>query len=84
MCAACAMAAMAGASGARSWLQARHETWMTPGRMKVATASIFAAAAIGSTVGLKGSSPPSHPSPQAAQAKQALHEPATLDASHPK
>ena len=54
------MAAMAGATGARSWLQARHNTWMTPRRMKVATVSIFAAATIGSTVGLKGSTPPAH------------------------
>ena len=61
MCAACAMAAMAGATGARSWLQARHDTWMTPRRMKVATVSIFAAATIGSTVGLQGTTPPSHP-----------------------
>jgi hypothetical protein len=59
MCAACAIAAMAGASGARSWLQAHHETWLTPRRMKVATASIFTAAAIGSSVAIKGSTPPS-------------------------
>jgi hypothetical protein len=61
MCAACAMAAMAGASGARVWLQARHETWLTPRRMKVATVSVFAAAAIGSSVGLKGTTPPEQP-----------------------
>jgi hypothetical protein len=56
---------MAGASGARSWLQAHHETWLTPRRMKVATASIFTAAALGSTVGLKGSGAPAdhHPAP---------------------
>ena len=65
------MAAMAGASGARSWLQARHETWLTPQRMKVATASIFVAATVGSTVGLKGSSPPSDPATFGAQAQQA-------------
>jgi hypothetical protein len=53
------MAAMAGASGARVWLQARHETWLTPRRMKVATVGVFAAATIGSTVGLKGTTPPS-------------------------
>jgi hypothetical protein len=58
MCAACAMAAMAGASGARAWLQARHETWLTPRRMKIATVGIFTAAALGSTVGLKGTTPP--------------------------
>jgi hypothetical protein len=39
--------------------------------MKVATASIFAAAALGSTVGLSGSSPPSHSATPAAQAQQA-------------
>lgn len=31
------MAAAAGASGARSWLQARHMTWLTPKRMRAAT-----------------------------------------------
>jgi hypothetical protein len=60
------MAAMAGASGARSWLQAQHQSWLTERRMKAATAGIFVAAALGSTVALKGSSPPdSHPPPPA-------------------
>jgi hypothetical protein len=71
------MAAMAGASGARSWLQARHDTWMTPRRMKVATASIFAAAAIGSTVGLQGSTPPSHSAAAPANAPPAAHQAAS-------
>ena len=35
------MAAMAGATGARSWLQARHRTWLTPRRIRLATAIIF-------------------------------------------
>ena len=60
MCAACAMAAMAGASGARSWLQAQHHSWLTERRMKAATAGIFVAATLVSTVALKGSSPPAH------------------------
>jgi hypothetical protein len=30
------MAAMAGASGARSWLQAQHQSWLTDGRIKAA------------------------------------------------
>jgi hypothetical protein len=62
------MAAMAGASGARSWLQARHETWLTERRLKAATAGIFVAATLGSTVALKGSTPPDHhqPPPQPA------------------
>jgi hypothetical protein len=69
------MAAMAGATGARSWLQARHETWLTPRRMKVATVSIFAAAAVGSTVGLKGSTPPAdHPAAGAAQQEKPAAE----------
>jgi hypothetical protein len=41
--------------------------------MKVATASIFVAATVGSTVALKGSTPPDHPTTPAAQAKQAPH-----------
>jgi hypothetical protein len=57
------MAAMAGASGARSWLQAQHQTWLTERRMKAATAGIFVAATLGSTVALKGSSPPAHNPP---------------------
>jgi hypothetical protein len=69
MCAACAMAAMAGASGARSWLQARHETWLTERRLKAATAAIFVAATLGSTVALKGSTPPAHHPPPPAPAE---------------
>lgn len=49
---------MAGASGVRSWLQAHHLTWLTPRRMRAATAALFAAAAIVSSVGLSGSSKP--------------------------
>jgi hypothetical protein len=68
------MAAMAGATGARSWLQAHHETWLTERRLKAATAGIFVAATLGSTVALKGSTPPAHdpapPQPPAAQAHQ--------------
>jgi hypothetical protein len=51
------MAAMAGATGARSWLQSRHDTWLTPGRVKVATVGVFTAAALGSSVALSGTSP---------------------------
>jgi hypothetical protein len=78
------MAAMAGATGARSWLQARHETWMTPRRMKVATVSIFAAATIGSTVGLKGSTPPSHPAPPAHTQQASGESAAQADVSRAK
>jgi hypothetical protein len=54
---------MAGASGARSWLQNQHQTWLTERRMKAATAGVFVAAALGSTVALKGSTPPAHHAP---------------------
>jgi hypothetical protein len=60
MCAVCAMATMAGASGARSWLQAKHATWLTPRRMKVATVGLFAAATIGSSVAVSGSDASHH------------------------
>jgi hypothetical protein len=58
MCAGCAIAAMAGASGARSWLQTRHTTWLTPRRMRAATVTLFLAATGVSSVGLSGSSTP--------------------------
>jgi hypothetical protein len=54
------MAAAAGATGARTWLQNIHYTWMTPKRLKRATIALMAAAAVVSTVGINGSTPPSH------------------------
>jgi hypothetical protein len=56
----CAMAAATGATGARTWLQNSHATWLTPRRMKVATVGVMSAAFAVSTVGLSGSTPPSH------------------------
>ena len=70
MCAACAMAAMTGATATRTWLQAQHATWLTPKRMKVVTVAIFAAATIGSSATLSGSSTPVNP---AQHAPAALH-----------
>jgi hypothetical protein len=58
MCAMCALAAMTGASGTRVWLQARHETWLTPRRMQVVTVGLFATATLGSSVAFSGSSAP--------------------------
>ena len=49
------MAAMAGASGVRSWLQAHHLAWLTPRRMRAATVALFAVAVLVSSVGLSGS-----------------------------
>jgi hypothetical protein len=64
------MAAMAGASGARSWLQAQHQSWLTERRVKAATAGIFIAATLGSTVALKGSSAPADHQPAPAPLEQ--------------
>ena len=50
------MAAAAGATGVRSWLQTRHMTWLTPRRMKAATVALFVAAFGVSSIGISGSS----------------------------
>jgi len=64
MCVMCAMAAATGATGARTWLQNSHATWLTPGRMRVATIGLMGVAFSVSTVGLSGStSPRPHKSP---------------------
>jgi hypothetical protein len=60
MCAGCVIAAMAGASGTRSWLQSRHMTWLTPRRLRAATAVLFIAAFAISSIGLSGSTPSPH------------------------
>jgi len=54
------MAAAAGASGVRSWLQARHLTWLTPRRMRAATIALFVAAFGFASVGLSGSTAAHH------------------------
>lgn len=59
------MAAATGASGARAWLQSRHLTWLTPGRMKAVTAALLVAAFAVSSIGLSGSTRP--PAAAAAQ-----------------
>jgi hypothetical protein len=64
------MAAMAGANGAKSWLDAHHPTWVTPRRMRAATIGIFSAGILASSVTISGSSaaPVHHPAPAAAHA----------------
>ncbi len=57
---ACAMAAATGATGARTWLQNSHATWLTPRRMKVATIGAMSAAFAISTIGLSGSTASQH------------------------
>ncbi|MDX6701732.1 MAG: hypothetical protein QOF26_1958 [Baekduia sp.] len=57
------MAAAAGATGARTWLQTHHLTWMTPIRLRRVTIGLCAAALAVSTIGFSGSTaspPPSH------------------------
>ena len=58
----CAMAAATGATGARTWLQNSHATWLTPRRMRVTTIGVMSTAFAVSTVGLSGSTPTSHTS----------------------
>jgi hypothetical protein len=53
------MAATAGASGARAWLQAQHLTWLTPKRMRAVTIGLVVAAFGVSSVGISGSTPAS-------------------------
>jgi hypothetical protein len=55
------MAAAAGASGVRSWLQTRHMTWLTPRRLRAATVVIMVVAFAVSSVGLGGSDKPPQP-----------------------
>jgi hypothetical protein len=59
------MSAMAGASGARAWLQTRGWTFMTPVRLRRATIGLFLAATLVSTVGLSGSTKPAQAHGQA-------------------
>jgi hypothetical protein len=67
------MAAVAGASGARSWLQARHLTWLTPERLRAATIALFIAALAVSTIGLSSStSSAAHPRGPTRAAQQTL------------
>jgi hypothetical protein len=49
------MAALAGASGVRSWLQAHHLGWLTPERLRIVTIALFVVATLVSSVGLSGS-----------------------------
>ena len=66
MCVACAMTAAAGASGARSWLQTRDWSWVTPRVLRRATVALVVAAFGVSTVGISGSATAAHaPGPAA-------------------
>ena len=59
MCVQCmigAMGATAGASGMRSYVAARHFSWMTPKRMRAMTIALAIAAVLGSAT-LGGATP---------------------------
>jgi hypothetical protein len=53
------MAAAAGASGAKAWLQAHHMTWLTEARVRVATVVIVILMLAVSTISFSGTSTPS-------------------------
>jgi hypothetical protein len=69
MCAACAIAAAAGASGVKAWLQAHHVTWLTEARMRVATIALVIAVLAVSSIAFSGTTKPDdaggHASPSA-------------------
>lgn len=52
------MAATAGASGVRAWLQAQHLTWLTPQRLRAVTIGLVIAAFSVSSIAISGSTPP--------------------------
>jgi hypothetical protein len=52
------MAATSAATGLRAWLQAHHFAWLTPRRLRALTLTALCAAALVSTVGVSGSTPP--------------------------
>jgi hypothetical protein len=73
MCAACAIAAAAGATGVRSWLQAHHMAWLTSKRIRIATIALFVIALAISSIGFSGStkatSKTGDPAPKSAQVR---------------
>ncbi|MFL5827439.1 MAG: hypothetical protein ACJ76V_13015 [Thermoleophilaceae bacterium] len=62
------MAAAAGASGARAWLQNHGMAWLTPRRLRAITIALVAVAFIVPSFALSGSSKPHHTPPQQAPA----------------
>jgi hypothetical protein len=50
MCAACIVAATAGVSGVRAWLQTRRLAWLTPRRMRALTVALLLVAIAVSSV----------------------------------
>jgi hypothetical protein len=74
MCVGCAITAASAATGFRTWLQNHHFGWLTPRRMRALTISAMCAAALVSTVGFSGSTPPpAHASQSATATSQHAH-----------
>jgi hypothetical protein len=57
MCGVCVMVAAAGATGARTGLQSLRARWLTPRRLRAATAMIAVAAFGFGSVSVSGSAP---------------------------
>jgi len=70
MCAACAIAAAAGASGVKAWLQAHHLTWLTEARMKAVTIGLLIAMLAVSSIAFSGTTKPDHGHDRPAQTGQ--------------
>jgi hypothetical protein len=54
------MAAAAGASGARAWLQAHHLTWLSEARMRAITIGLLIAMLAVSSIAFSGTTKPDH------------------------
>jgi hypothetical protein len=54
------MAAASAASGMRTWLQTHNLSWLTPKRLRAITIGAMCVAGLVATVGVSGSTPPSH------------------------
>jgi hypothetical protein len=54
------MTAASAATGLRTWLQTHNFGWLTPRRMRALTIAVMSGAAIFSTIGFSGSTPPTH------------------------
>jgi hypothetical protein len=52
------MAAASAATGTRTWLQTHSFDWLTPARLRALTIAVMSVAAIVSTIGFSGSTPP--------------------------
>ncbi len=67
------MCAASGATGFRTWMQTHHFGWLTPRRMRALTIAVMSGAAIFSTIGFSGATPPSTASTHGAPSTVAAH-----------